>query len=96
MKKKNAKIAILVVALVSASAALLLADEGYQAAGQSESQDVSNNCPNGGCTMKSWTHYGCVDSGSGSCTPYDDPNPAPVVSGSCSLQGGVYYCLASS
>lgn len=80
---KNAKIVILVVAFVSVSAALLLADEGYQAAGQAETIDVSNNCPNGGCTMKSWTHYGCIDSGSGSCTPSDDPNPAPVVNCTC-------------
>ena len=96
MKKKSAKIVALVVALTSVSSVLLLADEGYQAAGIQETQTVDDSCPSN-CTEKSWTHYGCIDNGSGSCTPYNDPANPPTVSGTCyQLPDGTYACLASS
>ena len=95
MKKSGMKIVVLVAAVTSMSSILFAASEGYQDSGIQETQDVSDNCPSS-CTYQAWTHYGCIDGGSGQCTPYNDPANPPTVSGTCTLQGGVYYCSASS
>ena len=84
MKKKTAIITMLVVALVSASSALLYASngEGVQTAGVEE--DTATGCPGSSCQVTSWTAYGCDSGVTTKCTPYTVPaNPQPVT-GTCS------------